>query len=72
MFGSLDSPQRDLRTQDLERYLAARVGGTVLRKLLPDALTGDEGAPDPPSGSAPAGGDAVESLLKGLLDRLGD
>ena len=72
VFGSLDSPQRYLRTQDLERYLAARVGGTVLRKLLPDALTGDEGAPDPPSGSAPAGGDAVESLLKGLLDRLGD
>ena len=72
VFGSLDSPQRDLRIQDLERYLAARVGGAVLRKLLPDALTGDEGAPDPSSGSAPAGGDAVESLLKGLLDRLGD
>ena len=72
VFGSLDSPQRDLRTRDLEGYLAARVGGAVLRKLLPDALTGDEGSPDPPSGSAPAGGDAVESLLKGLLDRLGD
>ena len=72
VFGSLDSPRRDLRTRDLEAYLAARVGGAVLRKLLPDSLTGGEGAQDQSSGRAPVEGDAVESLLKGLLDRLGD
>ena len=60
--GSLDSPRRDLRTSDLEAYLAARLGGSVLRKLLPDSLTTD----------APTEGDAVETLLKGLLKRLGD
>ncbi len=74
--GSLDSPQRDVRTRDLEAYLASRVGGAVLRKLLPDSLTGDGGgdggAQDQPSGGEPGAGDAVESLLKGLLDRLGD
>ena len=70
--GSLDSPRRDIRTQDLERYLAGRVGGAVLRKILPDAFTGDEDEQDQSSGAAPTGGDAVELLLKELLDRLGD
>ena len=60
--GSLDSPRRDLRTSDLEAYLATRLGGSVLRKLLPDSLTTD----------APTEGDAVETLLRGLLKRLGD
>ena len=66
--GSLDSPRRDIRTSELESYIAARVGGSVLRKLLPDLLD-DE---DSDRGTAPAAGDAVESLLKGLLKRLGD
>ena len=72
LFGPLDSPRRDLRTRDLEGYLAARLGGAVLRKLLPDSLSGDQASQDQGSGRAPAAGDAVESLLKGLLDRLGD
>ena len=38
--GPLDSPQRDVKTQRLERYLAQRVGGTLLQKVLPKEARG--------------------------------
>ncbi len=34
LFGPLDQPQRDLKTQPLEGYLAQRVGQEVLRKAI--------------------------------------
>ncbi len=32
--GPLDNPQRDIKSRDLENYIAQRVGGTVVRKLI--------------------------------------
>ena len=33
--GALDAPQRDVKSQKLERYLTQRVGGTLLQKFFP-------------------------------------
>lgn len=32
--GQLDNPQREIKSRDLENFVAQRVGGTVLRKIL--------------------------------------
>ena len=38
--GPLDAPQRDVKSQELERYLTQRVGGTLLQKVLPKEARG--------------------------------
>ena len=38
--GALDAPQRDVKSQKLERYLTQRVGGTLLQKILPKKARG--------------------------------
>ena len=38
--GPLDAPQRDVKSQQLERYLTQRVGGTLLQKVLPKKARG--------------------------------
>jgi len=32
--GPLDAPQRDVKSKDMEKFVAQRVGGTLIRKLL--------------------------------------
>lgn len=84
--GPLDAPQRNVRTQALEQYLAQRLGSTLIRKLLKD-----DSSPSSPATAAPAndsrapalpgsGGDGAEGekpatgndLLRGIIRRLGD
>jgi hypothetical protein len=42
LVGSLDAPQRMVRTQELEQYIAAQVGQTILRQLLPKSGDDDD------------------------------
>ena len=76
--GPIDAPSRDVKTRELEAYIAQRVGTTVLRKLAPDALrdflpeTGaSEGASEPDAGAA-SPQENVGKTLKKLLDAFGD
>ena len=38
--GSLDAPKRDVKTRQIEQYLARRVGGQLLQKVLPKEARG--------------------------------
>jgi uncharacterized protein involved in outer membrane biogenesis len=85
--GSLDAPQRYLKTGQLQQYIAARVGGTVLRKTLGEdgaagALGGVLGGvlgggqpppsqPQPAPQPAPQPSSPVDELIKGLGGILG-
>jgi hypothetical protein len=48
--GPLDNPRRDVKTAELEQFLAQRGVGTLLRRLLPR----DAQPQQRPSGAAPA------------------
>jgi uncharacterized protein involved in outer membrane biogenesis len=82
--GPLDNPQRDVKTQAMEQYLAARVGSGLLQKglggkikeLAPlGELLGGEARRQPPAPgqpqepAAPPAQQAIEGLLKGLLKK---
>ncbi len=76
--GPIDAPSRDVKTRELEAYIAQRVGTTVLRKLAPDALTdflpetgASDGASEPDAGAA-SPQEKVGKTLKKLLDAFGD
>ena len=86
--GPLDAPQRNLRTQALEQYLAQRVGTTLIRKLLKDDTATQVPAPGgtiptqdnrtpASSGSEGEGAEGQKpatgnELLRGIIRRLGD
>ena len=86
--GPLDAPQRNLRTQALEQYLAQRVGTTLIRKLLKDDTATQAPAPagtiptqdnrtPASSGSEGEGAEGQRpatgnELLRGIIRRLGD
>ena len=40
VYGALDAPQRDVKSQELERYLTQCIGGTLLQKVLPKKARG--------------------------------
>lgn len=73
--GPLDNPRRDVKTRELERFVAQRVGETVLRKAIGDGEDGDKkldslldktlGKPKGDGGNGQR--DAVRGLLKGIL-----
>ena len=76
--GPIDAPRRDVKTRELEAFIAQRVGTTVLRKLAPDQLSdflpdtgGGDGASEPNSGAA-SPQDQVGKTLKKLLDVFGN
>lgn len=86
--GSLDNPQRNIRTQALEQYLTQRVGTTLIRKLLKDDDRPTTTQPAPAAAPSqdsripalPGQGTATEEskpatgedLVKGILRRLQD
>ena len=63
--GPLDSPDRDIRTRDLEAFLGQRVGDTVLRRLLRSR----DGAPAPPQPGQPRQSDVLGDVLQDVLRR---
>lgn len=63
--GPLDSPDRDIRTRDLEAFLGQRVGDTVLRRLLRSR----DGAPAPPQPGQPRQPDVLGDVLQDVLRR---
>ena len=42
LIGPLDAPRREFRTEELEGYVAARVGRTILREILPRSRQQDD------------------------------
>lgn len=65
--GPIDQPVRDVKTRELERWMAERVGTGVMRRLLRDR--GAEPAPTQPQApTQPAPVSPAERLLRGILE----
>ena len=85
LIGPLNNPQRSIRTQVLEQYLAQRTGSTLIQKIQPvddhapvpgkpkSARSQDSGIPAPLGEGQVAGKTKLtvqEDLFKGIIRRL--
>ena len=74
LFGPIDAPQREIKSADIEAYLATRVGTTLLRRLLPgdDEAQTEEGAGDEGAGESLRPRDIPRDILRGIIRGIGN
>ena len=73
--GPLDSPRQDVKTRELEAFIAQRVGTAVLRKLAPDELKDilpDASGSSQGTGTGDTGSTSQEEQVGKTLEKLLD